>query len=184
MALIKRYANRKLYHSEAAHYVTLEDIAALVRTGEDLRVVDHASGRDITTLVLMQVVFEQEKRLGEMLPRAVLTRLLQEGEETVSSLRSRLLAAFDPDRHLDEGIRRRVQRLVQRGEMAADEGARLVERLLAPTSQPELEPQLDPQLDSQMDPQAEIQTLLRQAAALEEELARLKAPLGPGSQQR
>ena len=166
MALVTRYANRKLYHSEAARYVTLEDIAAMVRAGEDLRVVDHASGRDITTLVLMQVVFEQEKRLGELLPQAVLTRLLQEGEETVTSLRARLLAAFDPDRHLEEEIRRRMQRLVQRGEMPAEEGARLVERLIAdrplpgPVPVPEAEP--------------EVQALLRQVAALEQELAGLK----------
>jgi len=174
MALVKRYANRKLYHSEAARYVTLEDIAAMVRAGEDLRVVDHASGRDITTLVLMQVVFEQEKRLGELLPQAVLTRLPQEGEETVTSLRARLLAAFDPDRHLEEEIRRRMQRLVQRGEMPAEEGARLVERLIADRPLPASAPLAEPEPQPEAEPQPEVQALLRQVAELEQELAGLK----------
>jgi polyhydroxyalkanoate synthesis repressor PhaR len=179
MALVKRYANRKLYHSEAGRYITLEEIAALVRAGEDLLVVDYVSGRDITTLVLMQVVFEQEKRLGELLPQVVLTRLLQQGEDTVTSLRSRLLAALDPERHLEEEIQGRMLGLVQRGEMAADEGARLVARLLAarPVPQPTVSHSA-PEPDSQ----PEVQALLRQVEALEQELARLQAPLVPPPQ--
>ncbi len=168
MALLKRYANRKLYHSEGGRYITLEDVAAMVRGGEEVTVLDHTSGRDITTLVLMQVVFEEEKRLGERLPRAVLTRLLQEGEETVSSLRARMLAAFDPEHLLDEELRRRMQVLVDLGEIAAGEGASLVERLLAarPTAEAQSEAG-EPEPDR-------VQDLKRQVAALEAELARLQ----------
>lgn len=175
MATVKRYANRKLYHCESARYITLEDIVGMVRAGEEVRVLEHASGRDITTLVLMQAVFAEEKRLGERLPRAVLTRLLQEGEETVSTLRIRMLAAFDPERQLEEELGRRVQVLVSLGEMAAEEGARLVERLLA--ARPAAPPPSSPEAETQL----ELEALHRQVAALEEELARLQHPDAPRS---
>jgi polyhydroxyalkanoate synthesis repressor PhaR len=130
VALIKRYANRKLYDSTGGRYVTLEEIGGLVRAGEDVRVVDHASGRDLTSLVLLQVVLSEEKRFGEMLPRAVLTHLLRAGEERMDVLRERMLAAFDPERHLEEELRRRIERLVARGEIASENAGRLLEQLL------------------------------------------------------
>jgi polyhydroxyalkanoate synthesis repressor PhaR len=166
MALIKRYANRKLYHSEAGCYVTLEDIAAMVRKGEDVCVVDHASGRDLTTTVLLQALVEEEKRLGEMLPRVVLTRLLQNGEDTLASLRARMLAAFDPDSHLEEQIRGRIDRLVRRGELAAEEGKRIADILLRQDGDDE-SPAVPPTSSVAID------ALRQQVEGLEQELQRL-----------
>ena len=60
--LIKRYENRKLYDTRARRYVTLDGIARLVVLGEDVRVVDQASGREITSTVLAQVVFERVRQ--------------------------------------------------------------------------------------------------------------------------
>lgn len=173
MALIKRYANRKLYHSEAGRYVTLEDIATMVRKGEDVRVIEHASGRDLTTAVLLQAVVDEEKRLGELIPRVVLTRLLQNGEETLSSLRSKMLAAFDPQRHLEEGIRARIERLVKRGELGVDEGSYLAEILLKTDlqEQPADEISEEPPGES-----ADINALRQQVEDLEQELRRLQHP--------
>jgi polyhydroxyalkanoate synthesis repressor PhaR len=57
MPLIKRYANRKLYDTQAGQYVTLEELAEFIRRGEDITVRDHATGRDLTSLTLMQVLF-------------------------------------------------------------------------------------------------------------------------------
>ncbi len=68
MPQIKRYSNRKLYDTQAGQYVTLDDIAGFIRSGEDVRVVDHASGRDLTAVTLMQVLFQEEKKIGELLP--------------------------------------------------------------------------------------------------------------------
>jgi hypothetical protein len=60
--LIKKYANRKLYDTAASRYVTLEAISRLVRDGVDIRVVERDSGRDLTALVLSQIVMTEEKR--------------------------------------------------------------------------------------------------------------------------
>jgi polyhydroxyalkanoate synthesis repressor PhaR len=129
--VIKRYPNRKLYDTEAKRYITLDGIAALIREGRQVRVVDHASGEDLTTVTLTQVIFEQEKKRSGFLPQAVLTGLIQAGGETMGALRRSLASPLDLARHVDEEIEQRVQALIMRGELAAEDGGRLRDRLLA-----------------------------------------------------
>src|SRR5262245_62036128 len=57
---IKKYANRRLYNTGTSTYVTLEDLAAMVKKGEDFVVYDAKTGEDITRSVLAQIIFEQE----------------------------------------------------------------------------------------------------------------------------
>jgi polyhydroxyalkanoate synthesis repressor PhaR len=59
---IKKYANRRLYNTGTSTYVTLEDLATLVKEGEDFVVFDAKTGKDITRSVLAQIAFEQENR--------------------------------------------------------------------------------------------------------------------------
>jgi polyhydroxyalkanoate synthesis repressor PhaR len=86
MPLIKRYPNRKLYDTEAKQYVTLEQIAELIRSGKDVQVIDHESGEDLTSLTLSQVIFEMEKRQSGFLPTSLMTNLIRSGGETVESM--------------------------------------------------------------------------------------------------
>ena len=66
--LIKKYANRKLYDTRTSRYITLDEIAALVRDGHDIKVVDRDDGTDLTKVTLSQIVLSEEKRgPGEML---------------------------------------------------------------------------------------------------------------------
>src|SRR3982074_280242 len=60
--LIKKYANRKLYDTRTSRYITLEGIAALVRDGHEIRVVDRDNGHDLTQVTLSQLVLSAEKR--------------------------------------------------------------------------------------------------------------------------
>jgi polyhydroxyalkanoate synthesis repressor PhaR len=131
MRTIKRYPNRKLYDTEAKQYITLEGIAALIRQGADVRVIDHTSGEDLTAVTLTQIILEQERKRDGFLPRTVLTGLIQAGGDTLSSLRRTLASPLELARHVDEEIERRIQALVSRGEMAAEEGLRLRDKLLA-----------------------------------------------------
>ena len=62
---IKKYANRRLYDTGTSTYVTLEDLAAMVKRGEDFVVTDAKSGDDITRPVLAQIIFEQEGKDGQ-----------------------------------------------------------------------------------------------------------------------
>ncbi len=60
--LIRKYANRKLYDTQTSRYITLEAISELVRDGHDIQVVDRDTGRDLTPLILSQIVVGEEKR--------------------------------------------------------------------------------------------------------------------------
>jgi polyhydroxyalkanoate synthesis repressor PhaR len=76
--VIKKYANRRLYHTGTSAYVTLEDLAGMVRQGEDFVVYDAKSGEDITRSVLTQIIFEQENKEGQnLLPVTVLRQLIR-----------------------------------------------------------------------------------------------------------
>jgi polyhydroxyalkanoate synthesis repressor PhaR len=75
---IKKYANRRLYNTGTSTYVTLEDLAALVKKGEDFVVFDAKSGEEITRSVLAQIIFEQENKEGQnLLPIAFLRQLIR-----------------------------------------------------------------------------------------------------------
>jgi polyhydroxyalkanoate synthesis repressor PhaR len=76
---IKKYANRRLYNTGTSTYVTLEDLAAMVKKGEDFVVYDAKTGEDITRSVLTQIIFEQENKEGgqNLLPIAFLRQLIR-----------------------------------------------------------------------------------------------------------
>ncbi len=75
---IKKYANRRLYNTGTSTYVTLEDLAVMVKNGEDFVVFDAKSGEDITRSVLAQIIFEQENKEGQsLLPIAFLRQLIR-----------------------------------------------------------------------------------------------------------
>lgn len=130
MLIIKRYPNRKLYDTAAKQYVSLERIAEMIRAGAEVQVLDHATGEDLTTLILMQVIVERERQHTGFLPLAVLTGLVQAGGNTLSTLRRSLAAPLDLLHQADEEIARRIDVLVGLGELAEEEGRRLIGLLL------------------------------------------------------
>ena len=122
MPLIKRYPNRKLYDTEAKHYVSLEGVAGLIRQGVEVKVIDHASGDDITNLVLTQVIAERERKQGGAMPQSLLAGLIQAGEQTLAAFRRGMAGSLEWVRQVDEEIERRVQSLVERGILEQEEG--------------------------------------------------------------
>lgn len=75
---IKKYANRRLYNMGTSAYVTLEDLATMVKKGEDFVVFDAKSGDEITHSVLTQIIFEQESKVGQsLLPITFLRQMIR-----------------------------------------------------------------------------------------------------------
>lgn len=66
-AIIRKYANRRLYNTEISSYVTLDDLCVMVKKGEEFIVLDAKSNEDLTKSVLTQIIFEQENGGGENL---------------------------------------------------------------------------------------------------------------------
>lgn len=81
--MIKRYENRKLYDTEDRKYVSLDDIAVLVRRGVDVQVVDNMTGDDITTQTLTQVIFEEGKKGRNPLSKDVLHEVIRFGNTII-----------------------------------------------------------------------------------------------------
>ena len=92
--VIKKYANRRLYNTGTSTYVTLEDLAGMVKTGEDFIVYDAKTGEDITRSVLTQIIFEQENKEGQnLLPITFLRQLIRFYGDSMQMLVPRFLEA-------------------------------------------------------------------------------------------
>ncbi len=129
MPVIKRYPNRKLYDTEAKRYVTLGEIADLIRSGQDIQVLDYESGQDLTTLILSQVILEQERRQSGFLPRSILSELVRAGGSRVGKIQRSLVSNFDWRGEFDRELRQRFDTLVERGELSIQEADSLLGKL-------------------------------------------------------
>ena len=121
MPLIKRYSNRKLYDTNARAYVTLDEIAEMIRAGEGVRILDHESGADITNQILTQIIYEQEKNKGGLFPQFMLTRLIQTGGSKLYALRESLNAFQNPFEFFNNEVKNRFDILLVEGQITTEE---------------------------------------------------------------
>jgi polyhydroxyalkanoate synthesis repressor PhaR len=84
--IIKRYANRKLYDTQHSRYVTLDEIAQMIRAGDDVKIIDNKSKEDLTSVTLAQIIFEEEKKQRSFLPLQAMRNIIQHGGEQFSQL--------------------------------------------------------------------------------------------------
>ena len=89
--VVKKYANRRLYNTESSSYVTLEDLAGMVRLGRDFIVFDAKSGEDITRSVLTQIIVEEESKGRSLLPENFLRQLIGFYGDSLQSVLPRYL---------------------------------------------------------------------------------------------
>ena len=124
--VIKRYANRKLYDTERSCYVTLDEIASMIKAGEEVQVIDNKNGEDLSAVTLAQIIFEEEKKKSKM-PLSVLRNIIQSSSETFSTfLSERVQPSLE---RLQGEWDKSVARVVHRdghidgvGDSAADDG--------------------------------------------------------------
>jgi len=84
--VIKRYTNRKLYDTQSSQYVTLEQIALMIRQGEEVQVLDNSSKEDLTSVTLAQIIFEEEKRQKNFISLGAMRQLIQSGGASLQEL--------------------------------------------------------------------------------------------------
>jgi polyhydroxyalkanoate synthesis repressor PhaR len=136
MVVIKRYPNRKLYDTTAKQYITLDGVAELVRQGSEIKVVDNATGEDLTAFTLTQIILEQEKKRDGLLTHSFLTDLIRTRGEQISALKNSLRSPVHFWRQADEEIKARLQTLVHAGELSEKEANHLIEKLLSHSTVP------------------------------------------------
>ena len=83
--LIKRYESRKLYDTEESRYVSLDELADWIRSGQEVRVVDNASGADVTSQTLTQIILDEGRRGTSLLPTDLLHELVRAGQRAVET---------------------------------------------------------------------------------------------------
>jgi len=107
--VIKRYSNRKLYDTQESRYVTLEEIEEMIRAGREISVVDAASGEDLTSVTLTQIILENERTRRASLPSAFLHQLIKHGESwqdfVQKSMRSSLEGMVSSQRDMERIFR-------------------------------------------------------------------------------
>jgi polyhydroxyalkanoate synthesis repressor PhaR len=183
---IKKYANRRLYNTGTSTYVTLEDLATMVKAGEDFLVYDAKTSEDITRQVLAQIIFEQENKAGQnLLPTTFLRQLIRFYGDSMQMLVPRYLeqsidtltrdqekfrkqmtsafpvAAFGP---LEEQVRRNME-LFQRT-------FSMFKPLGVPGSTPEA-PTVPSETTTPDEPAADIDDLRQQMKEMQDRLERL-----------
>jgi polyhydroxyalkanoate synthesis repressor PhaR len=158
--VIKRYANRRLYDTAASRYVNLDDIAALVREGKDVKVVDAKTGQDLTRVTMTQIITEDARDKPTGLPLELLRQLIVASDEVRQEfIMWYLKSAFETYQTVQSAVQNRLGEV----QSAILSPVEMMKKFLAVPPQPKAEPE------------SELETLRRRVAELE---ARLEKP-GP-----
>ncbi|MBZ5627083.1 MAG: pesticin [Acidobacteriia bacterium] len=153
--VIKKYPNRRLYDTSTGRYVNLDDVAALIRKGAEIQVVDAKTGEDLTRVVLTQVIVEDAKGGPIGLPLELLRQLIIASDHAGQEfLMSYLKSAFETYGKVQEAVESRLSDV----RAAAMSPLNMVKNLLTPSAPPA---------------DAEVEQLRRRVAELE---ARLEKP--------
>ena len=108
--VVKKYANRRLYNTESSSYITLDNLAELIRSGRDFVVYDAKTGEDITRSVLTQIIVEEESKGRAMLPTGFLRQLIGLYGDSMQGLVPRFLEqAMSNFAHQQEQMRVAMQ---------------------------------------------------------------------------
>ena len=109
--LIKRYGgtSRKLYDTEESRYVSLEELSAWIRAGQELKVVDSATGEDVTAQTLAQSIYEDQRWGHSLLSGELLHQIIRKGNQVLADGVGQVQAK------VDQVVRNSVERLAQVG---------------------------------------------------------------------
>ena len=130
--VIKRYTNRKLYDTVESRYVTLDEIAAMIKDGVEVQIVDNRTKEDLTSVTLAQIIFEEEKKRNRM-PLTVLREIIRHpGESLTGFIQKEVTPRVASIREEAES---RLDKLLRREDKRED-GTEGAEPATTPTEQP------------------------------------------------
>jgi polyhydroxyalkanoate synthesis repressor PhaR len=117
--VIKRYVNRKLYDTVESRYVTLDEIAHMVKLGDDVKVVEERTENDLTGVTLLQIILEEQRRSARV-PTRLLSELIRNGASPVQPAPERRAPDAAEVRVIRDGAEQRLHCVVERGQQAND----------------------------------------------------------------
>ena len=113
--LVKRYSNRKLYDTSESRYVTLDEIARWVKSGEEVKILENESGEDLTAVTFAQIILEEERKKSGLLSLRVMRELIQHGESALQGLAATVDRGIEAIRPAAEAARTHVHERMQEG---------------------------------------------------------------------
>lgn len=135
MRVIKRYDNRKLYDTQTSKTVNLSEIADMIRTGEEVQVVD-SQAKDITPKILGQIFLQENLETKQLLfNKFVLQGLIQESQNMESVIKKFLLGGIGLATLTKDRLEELVDELVERGELAEDQRSKFIKELVNRSSE-------------------------------------------------
>jgi len=155
--VIKKYGNRRLYDTAGSRYVNLDDIAALIREGAELKVVDAKTGHDLTRVTLTQVITEDAKGKPTGLPLELLRQLIMASDEVRQEfVMWYLKSAFDTYQKMQDAVQSRLGEV----QSAILSPVDMMKKFLGTTPSPP-QAQADPELDGLRKRVAELEVRLK-----------------------
>ena len=129
--IVKKYQNRKLYDTKDSCYITLDDIAKMIKRGEEVKVVDNKTKGDVTSIILTQILVEQEKASKSILPLTMLRDIIQKGQGSLFDFIQRyVVLGVNSTQEKAAEAERYINRLVDRGDLSKTEGKTLLKEVL------------------------------------------------------
>ena len=173
--VIKRYTNRKLYDTVESRYVTLDEIAQMVKAGTEVQIVDNRTKEDLTSVTLAQIIFEEEKKTSKM-SRRTLKDLIRHGgeraaqivEDTQAELRGRVEA-------VRQAAEQRVQTILKTGQQTTDRAKELV--AASQDSVAQFQKRVDERVRTAVESMGSFSDLRRDLVQLNERISELEKKL-------
>ncbi len=173
--IIKRYTNRKLYDTVESRYVTLDEIAAMIKAGAEVRVLDNRTKDDLTSVTLAQIIFEEEKKTSKVGLR-MLRELIRHGsdraqhfvEETKDELRGRV-------EQVRQAAEQRVQTLLSKGQQTGDRARELV--VASQEAVTQFQRKVDDRVRTAVEGMSSPSDLRKELSELQERLAEMERKL-------
>ena len=173
--IIKRYTNRKLYDTVESRYVTLDEIAEMVKAGVEVRIVDNRTKEDLTSVTLAQIIFEEEKKTSKMSLRTLKDLIRYGGEraaqlmgDTQAELRGRVEA-------VRQAAEQRVQTLLKTGQQTSDRAKEMV--VASQEAVVQFQKRVDERVRTAMEGMSSLSDLRRDVSALSDRIGDLEKKL-------
>jgi polyhydroxyalkanoate synthesis repressor PhaR len=181
--IIKRYSNRKLYDTSTSRYVTLNEIAGLIKAGVDVRIIENSTKEDITSVTLAQIIMEEEKSLGDSHVN-VLRKIIQSGGETISGF---ILRNLQPQmKAWLEEAERNIDQIARRKRFTVGDGRKILKDFAgaAQKSIDDIQKRVDYRIETAVASLPSLKTVQSDLTLLQERIAGLEKKLRKLKQER
>ena len=131
MHIIKKYANRKLYDTTGKRYLTMDHLAELIKSGEEVSIIDNETGDDLTSAIVSQLLAREDTHTDKAVPSQVLMQMLRKGRGTLFGYGKKYVSLWQSALTMSKDeIEKLVNSLVKDKELSESEGKNLKQEIV------------------------------------------------------